>query len=254
MGRSFTAASSQYLQALSPALSGFNAGIPFCTICCWFYPTANIQEGLVQVGGTNYGWGIRYISSLNNYGAFTGTDVGGFGEARSTAQVQNVWAHVAGVWYLNSSAQASIDLYINGLKVKTDLGTSGTTTVNRTAIGAFWNGAGYQDYATGYIAEAAIWNTPLTSAELYLLGKEALSPLALVTRQANLKGYWPLQGGNGNTELDLSNGHRSLFGVNVPPRGPHPFIQPYARRFQAERFAPAAAPAATARSFAVIVG
>lgn len=267
MARTFAAANSKYLQLAQSVLpTGTRFANFHCALSCWFYPTANIQEGLVAVqkstgGNSLNGWGIRYISALSVYGAYVQSDSGQFSEARGQAQVLNKWAHVMGFWTLVSGTQPWVDIWVNGVgagnqNVELTIGGNfGTITPDKTTIGAEYYNAALGDYATGNIADVSIWYFgdagSLPYDELIQFLAHGGSPLQFPAAAYALRGYWPLRGSN--PELDLSKYRRHLALYNSPAWTPGPALAK-PTDFGQYGFGVPSAPAATARSFAVIVG
>lgn len=113
----------------------------------------------------------------------------------STGTTINVWAHGAGVFNSATDRWAFVN---GGSKVQntTNLTPSG---MNTTRIGA---SAQPSTYASGSIAEVAVWSVGLSDAEMVSLAKGA-SPL--LVRPSALVSYWPVNG-NASPEPDIVGG------------------------------------------------
>ena len=84
---------------------------------------------------------------------------------------------------------------------------------------AYMGGATNNNSMDGYMAEAAVWNVALTSAEVSVLSK-GYSPL--LVRPQSIVSYWPLIGRT-SPEIDLVGGYGMTL-VNAPTTAAHPRI------------------------------
>jgi hypothetical protein len=191
------------------------------TIACWLLTTSlgsdQIFFGVLDNGGANHDQ--FYIGFQNSSGKLFGgatDDSGSFfslivGSAISTS----VWYPV--VWTGTSATNRTIYVLQGGSVVSLNDATNivnNTHGATTTRIGIFNSNL---DPVTGNIAECAVWNVALTSAEAtaYCQGSRAQT-----IRSSALKGYWPL-GGIQSPEPDLSGNKNNgtLTGTN-PAFGP----------------------------------
>lgn len=158
------------------------------TMACWF-KAANVTAAHVLMSiGTNAGaprWQIvenafssQIIQTVSSTAGGSGTSSGGSGT------VSGVWRHFAGVFTSVTSRQAFLD----GAAQTADATSVTITGVNRTLIGARINST-VGAFASGSIAEAAIWNVALNASELASLAK-GIVPLKV--RTPSLVFYAPL--------------------------------------------------------------
>lgn len=146
---------------------------------------------------------------------------GSFGEAATTTGYSaNAWQHACGV-YTSATSRAA---FLNGGGKGTNATNRAPSGLSRTMVGRYNTGAS-NVYSDAAIAEAAIWDTDLTDAEVAILAT-GVSPLFV--RPQNLVFYAPLSGSNG-TEIDLIGG-ASVTWVNSPVKAEHPrIIRPSAK-------------------------
>lgn len=130
----------------------------------------------------------------------------------TTSATLNTWQHACGVWPDIDTRNA----YLNGGGLGADGGSPEPTGLDRTSIGRL--GRDSPDaYFPGRIAEVAIWNVGLTSAEVSILAA-GYSPLFV--RADSLVAYWPLIGRH-DPEIDLIGGlNLSLISTPVPEAHP----------------------------------
>lgn len=146
---------------------------------------------------------------------------GSFGEAATTTGYSaNAWQHACGVFTSATSRAA----FLNGGGKGTNAISRAPSGLSRTMVGRYNAGAS-NVYADAAIAEAAIWDTDLTDAEVAILAT-GVSPLFV--RPQNLVFYAPLSGSNA-TETDIIGG-ASITWVNTPTKAEHPrIIRPSAK-------------------------
>lgn len=122
-------------------------------------------------------------------------------ESSTTTWNDGVWHHVA-IAYDGSSNASGVTLYVDGVD---DTGSTIKDTLSATTDGGADVGIGSRNGTTilpwnGDLAEAATWNAELVSDEIVSLARgSSVSHI----RNANLQGYWPLQGAS-SPEPDLS--------------------------------------------------
>lgn len=197
-------ASSQYAEATSAALTGSLTA----TFAAWYKPSSLTNSAILSCGrsATNDDY---YVLGMDGTGQGYVEVNGGSGSGTAfAAGVSNgVWAHVAGV----QSSATSRTAYVNGAA-----GTPNTTNIgaapaslDRTTIGALIITGSRLSFSGGDIAECAIWNVALTTAEIASLAAGA-SPL--VIRPANLVLYAPLNVA-ASPEQDLRGSLALTFGA-----------------------------------------
>jgi hypothetical protein len=133
----------------------------------------------------------------------------------TTGYTTNTWHHACGVVVSSTERHA----YIDGGSMGSDTANQSFPPVNRTGIACRVSG-GIDVFFDGRIAEAAIWNVALLSAEIAALAK-GMRPLLI--RPQNLVAYWPLVR---DDDLDRWGGYH-LYDYNNPGIGGHsPVIYP----------------------------
>ena len=220
MARSFSSASSQRLYYAGSPVSAF----PFSFVC-WFYPTNTTQNmGLVGFSSTN--------KAANNtcllYGRFSlspkvaayceGTPYGGAYAEATASYTANAWHHAAGVF----TSASSRTVYYNGgnSATNTTTQTPDFTATLETNVGAWYSDTSnaYSLFASGRIAEAAVYNVALTASDVASLAK-GYSPLHV--RPNDLVAYWPLGGHHGQHDNDHWKNRYDLTAVNSPTWADH---------------------------------
>tara|TARA_E500000331_G_scaffold209068_1_gene200468 strand:+ start:2070 stop:2855 length:786 start_codon:yes stop_codon:yes gene_type:complete len=116
------------------------------------------------------------------------------------------WYHVCGVFTSTTSRQ----VYVDGVA-----GTANTVTsepdaadFSHLSIGASQTSGSNANFLYGKIAEVAVWNVALSTAEIDRLKNGSC---ALFVKEENLAGYWPIQGlysasGSTYSEVDFIGG------------------------------------------------
>jgi len=211
---------SSYL-SLDMSGTGPVSSYPF-TMAAWLKPPEEYKDwqGFVLSDGTetarygfgpaNYGrWGI-YVN------AYEQRTAGGFSENYSRTS-PNDWAQATCIFnasgdrklYVNGSG----NLYSNGANI------GATTLTDADIIGiGFGPTAGSNELYKGGMAECAIWNAALTTAEIDTLAS-AVSPLFI--QPDKLIGYWPLGGLYTDSFNDILTGY-NLTATNSPTIFDHP--------------------------------
>ncbi len=232
-GRNFNG-SSQYLNAGSAIVTTQ----PF-TVACWFKVTNTTASHVL--------WSSGVSSNQNRYGlsaagavagdpvrAYSTNTAASIGVASSTAAFSaNTWQHAAGVWVSNSSRS----VYLNGGASASDSTAIGAGTPTETYIGVQSVNGTLQNYASGDIAEVAIWSVALDAAEIGALAKGFRPPQI---RPQSLVSYSPLI-----ADLrDLKRGatwtdHSSTVSTHCRRYG---FLSPFARQWLAFDWLPSRAP------------
>lgn len=181
----------------------------------------------------NY-WIFSWGDTTNTYPMFTTYVATGGGGTMSTRDrddsggstvvtssnnfTEDVWSCMASMWVADNSRK----VYLDGT-VTTNGSTNGTQTlseIDRVTLGAgISGGTGFFLYLTGEMAESALYNVELSTAELDKIC-DGQSPL--LVRPNDLISYWRLIGGDG-PEVDIIGGH-SLTLQNAPVPATHPSI------------------------------
>lgn len=204
MARQFVAASSQKLAVLATPVTAY----PF-TMAAWVYAddvnafysvmhygdkdVANIYWG-IYLAGANTGDPVRIVSRNTTF----------YSNDTTTGFTAGVWFHVAGVWV--SATERYV--YINGGSKGGGTGQSSvlfSAAIDRLSIGVF-DTSSPSGYLNGRVAEAAIWNTNLSDAQVAAL---AAGGLPYTVQGANLAGYWHLFG-NSSPEPDYTANNNAL--------------------------------------------
>jgi hypothetical protein len=173
--------------------------------------------GALGTGHTSIGF-----SNTGAPRAFVVSDAGGAGVATAgAAATDGVWAHIAGV-FTNATSRAA---YLNGGDVGTNATNLAIPTITHQVIGRRQITAP-DNYLTGAVAEAAIWDVALDAAEIAALGK-GICPL--LVRPQSLIAYWPLDRNSfnksgGTVTLDRWKSGYDLNEVNTPTLADHPRI------------------------------
>jgi hypothetical protein len=193
MARLFDDAKSQYLENASAVLSGVPA-----TMVAWMRPDAAVASqavGVYDVSAADQWMDLAIGADRKVYAT---TNAGGQAFARTVALVAlNTWAHIAAVF-------AAVDdrrVYLDGGNKVTDATSKTPAGIDTTSIGRRSTSAPAL-YASGRIAEVAIYNVALTDDEIAELATGA-SPL--LVRPDALVAYWPLSG-HDCPEQDLVGG------------------------------------------------
>lgn len=222
MAIDFTRSSSQYLTASVAPITTTP-----CTLACWFKADdITAQHVLLSVmdDGTGSVDGF-YIQAVGNTAGdpirASVAAAGSFGEAATTTGYSaNTWQHACGV-YTSATSRAA---FLNGDGKGTSAANRAPSGLSRTMVGRYNAGAS-NVYSDAAIAEAAIWDTDLTDAEVAILAT-GVSPLFV--RPQNLVFYAPLSGSNA-TETDIIGG-ASITWINTPTKAEHPrIIRPSAK-------------------------
>lgn len=159
---------------------------PF-TINCWFnLTTISAQRNLVLLHNTTDAYRLGLFTNASNQLVLVAVDSGGTTQTALTAATVS-----ASTWYMATgvfTSSTSRTVYLNAAN-----GTTGTTTRNPTTPTRMLLGAQYTGTTTanlnGSIAEVAIWDAALTTAEISSL---YTTTKASLIRPANLQIYYPL--------------------------------------------------------------
>lgn len=217
MARLFNDGVQQYLEVASPVIATY----PF-TMACWFWSDdATVDQVLVSVadngGGTNY-------HILQAAGTLVGDPIrarsrNGAANADTTAPfVANTWHHACGVFAANNDRRA----YLDGANKGTDNTVSNDAGLDVTSIGRVGDSTP-DDYVSGGIAEAAIWDVALSDGEVAGL---ATGVEARLIRPGALVAYWPLWGLH-SPEIDCATGAYPMTLFNGPTQADHAPVVPF---------------------------
>ena len=185
MGRLFDDVSSEYLRASSAAASG-----PPVTMACWFNTDSTTIQSLIALDYNGSAkrrlWLLLNDSGGSKVGAQTADDFEYPSVYTDNTYSTGVWHHAGAVFASDSLRRASLD---------GQFGSDETTNrplgvIDETMIGVL-RSAGLKYYMSGSIAEAAIWNVALTTAEMEMLAA-GYSPLCLAHRREYLVFYHDL--------------------------------------------------------------
>lgn len=236
MAVSLTSAGGDFLRLGSAVTSG----VPL-TMACWFnMDNITAAHALIWIGdGGSTNRYITLIAAGNVSGdpvrLFIHSHGAGTNIADSTTGYSgSTWHHAAGVVVSMTEAYAFID---GGSKGSDNGGSPNDPFAwDRTTIG-YIDDSTPGSNADGDIAEAAIWDTNLSDAEIAWLATGA-SPLSLTHRLANLVMYKPLIAGTNNEFYNIGG---TFTEQGTPSYVAHaPVMYPTA----AQIFAPIAAAAA----------
>lgn len=229
MARAFTGSSSLYLTASSSPVSDSPL-----TMSIWVYPTNLTVDWmgffvLANSARTQY-YEIRTLSyfdyrpMLYAAGSTTASQT-----IHSSLMSANTWQHLAAV----AVSQSERRFYFNGSAATPSFTSIGTTTPTLVDVGAgLWAGSRSR-YARAWIAEAAIWDAALSSAEILSL-RDRASPF--LVRPGSLVSYWPIVGRTsperrliGDIDLTVNGSpaaqpHPTIY---RPMRLVHPQVKPY---------------------------
>lgn len=216
MARLFDDASSQYLTRSGAAVTA-----PPFTMACWFYSDdALIEQVLLSLSDTAtntqfFRLGLRGDTAGDH--AEIQTRSGGTADfvETSTGYSVNTWHHACGVW----TSSASRAVYLDGGGAGTSSASVTPSGLDNTNIGATVR-LNTNQFMSGRVAEAAIWDVALDAAEVAALAK-GFSPLLI--RPQSLVAYWPLVG-NDSPELDRWKNGYDLTLTNAPTKADHPRI------------------------------
>jgi hypothetical protein len=193
------------------------------TMSCAFFPTLDAAEQMLMAIANNatdtdyFALTARLDDAGDPLEAQTRSTAAGFEFLETTNSITlNAWNIGVGVWRTTTDRS----IYLNGLTGSAD-GTTDITpaSLNRFAIARNPRSSDNQNL-TGRIAEAAMWNVALDTAEVAALCK-GVSPRLI--RPQSLVGYWPCFA-NDASELDRSENANNLTLAGAPTKGEHPRV------------------------------
>lgn len=166
------------------------------------------------------------LGSANTVQALTGDASSTNQGITSTTITGGVWFHACGVFASATSRAA----YLNGGGKGTNATSRTPSGIDRTSIGCGDGSAASTPFApsgTGDIAEAAIWNTALSDADVVSL---ALGIHPFLVHPEALVAYWPLIGAY-SPEINLKSNAAVLTMQGTLTASAHPrMFMPRARR------------------------
>ena len=202
MAREFNGSSSNYLNVGAAPVTD----VPM-TLACWAYPhNASTFGVLMSIGDANGNSEVllglagnlagdqAYVHSRNS----AGSSASAYGGTYTT----NSWQHVCGV--LRTATDREV--YLDGASKATNTLSSVLSGLDQFRIG-FRAMLGANSPFDGYVAEAGVWDTDLSVAEIAALAKGVAPSLI---RPSNLVGYWPIVRGledqfGGNTLSEVGS-------------------------------------------------
>lgn len=213
MARSFDDASSQYLSgSLTQALP--------LTMACWFYPTRTDANGIVmslsKAGGTERLY-LTWAPTNTRVEAGAINSGGSSGSALYTltpASYVNTWALLVGRFESTTSRYVSINTSTPAQNITT-ISAAPDTAVIAARISA----GSYGAYFDGYVANAAVWNVSLSTADIVNLYNSGIGADPRSVRPDALVAYWPLVNGDGDQDY-WGNAHLTASGS--PTYAQHP--------------------------------
>ena len=137
------------------------------------------------------------------------------GSTTAGALTPGTWAHAGAVFSTYENRVA----YLDGVAATANLSIRSPSSVNVTNIGYEETSAGGALFWDGDLAELAVYDAALTTAEMLILSK-GISPLFV--RPSNLVGYWPFIG-NTSPEIELINRY-ALTLTGPPTKSAHPRV------------------------------
>ena len=181
------------------------------SISAWIYPlTFGTAVVRVIVNRGSVRFTVRTVSGI-------GFSISGatalFYTGTNNTIVINTWQHVSVTW-AGTTASSGVSIRVNAATISTSFAQAGSAlTDNAVApltIGGLSSGA---QVFPGYISEVAIWNTVLTSAQIFTLSRTGRRGLPLTVQTANLISYWPLEDVANGSSGDLIT-FRDAWGTN----------------------------------------
>jgi hypothetical protein len=174
--------SNQYIIASTTPVTA----APF-TVSGWIYPTSTaVGHGMIGIttasGAASFRSQLVGTSAIARIGSFVQST--GSNANSTTTWGANSWHHIIGVF----ASSTSRTVYLNNGGSATNTVSSAPSGVDRIVIGALINASAFFNYTNGYIADIAIWNTALNTAEIAGLSK-SISPSLI--RPQNLVFYAP---------------------------------------------------------------
>jgi hypothetical protein len=199
--------STQYVDMGAAALLSIGANAPMA-LCCWinFATLAGTQTFLGKgFDGTNTAYMFQQGGGALIFGSFGPSVVNGttWTSTWSTGQ----WHHCYGDYTGSGGTPASTwRIYIDGGSVATTFNTIGPIVTGRDFVAGAVNSSGgtpFLQLFTGCMADAALFNGPLTNIEISGLAAGSIRPNSSMSQ--TLLGYWPLNG-TSSPEPDNSSG------------------------------------------------
>lgn len=174
MARSFNSITPDYLQVENAPVTA-----PPLTLACWFSGDQGVLLNVCDGTATDRGFSLL-VTSTQVVRVATGNRVAD----STTTFTDNMWNHACGV-ITSPTLRAA---FLNGGGKGTNTQNNVPSEPNRTSLGRYNDFTPGNNY-TGNIAEAGIWNTNLTDAEVAILAAGYAPPFV---RPSNLVFYLPL--------------------------------------------------------------
>lgn len=214
MARNFAYLSEQYLINGNAVVTA----VPL-TMVAFVYTNDDVadDQGILQIAdvSSNIIWfdiDLYYNGGSKNFRAVS-IGAGNAQAISSNSYSADTWYHVGGVF----TNPTSRNIYVDGISRGSNSTSSTPTGLDQTAIGMFRDDTPRAPF-DGYLAEAAVYSTNLTAAEMAILAM-GMSPLAV--RPQNLVAYWPLYG-NLSPEPDWLENKYNMTLTNGPTKADHP--------------------------------
>lgn len=182
------------------------------TLCAWIYPEgfaagSDPDWGDVIAGKLDSGIG-SYLFYVNGGGSnvvvlkYKNSTSTYWGVGTTSLSV-NTWYYVCAV--CDSSAN-KLYVYVNGVQEGNDSPTAWPTNTATFEIGR-QNGGSYSYYFNGKIANVALWNTALSTAQINQIYLSKIRGIELQIAPSNLVGYWPLDDQPDGTSFDADTAY-----------------------------------------------
>lgn len=221
MARNFLSASTQYIVAtVAPPVTA-----PPFTMAAWAKPQATTVNGIVLGFFDSASTTIRYelqCRSTNAVRALHG-DGTTVGSATTTATgTTGTWQHCCAVFSATNSRTA----YINGANPITETTSvaNSMASLNRISSGRSTASAGALNF-NGDIAEAAVWDVALNTAEIASL---AAGTNPKLIRPQNLLLYVPIYGAaSPEPNLTIAGSTYNMTLTNSPATAAHVYTSPH---------------------------
>lgn len=222
MSRSFdtTQTGANRESLLAPPSSVYNNLSTF-TYAFWTY-TKSISPTNSQFffskGDANNGIGQEIFArgATNTLQALVSRTTGAAFSRSVVALPFNQWVHIAMTY---NGIGSQVRIFINGLEVVYFQQVVGSGALsNNSAFGLNIGSAPLVPSTDGYIAEFAVWNTPLSPAEIASIAASTTGYLGVAATDP--VGYWHMCG-TASPEPDVSgNGNHAVLSSNPPTLGP----------------------------------
>lgn len=223
MARSFNGGSTAYLVNTSFPKTVYDSGFTVAVRQKSATDAASTAGLLASRSGTTAsgaGWAFKW-EQWNNTGKL-GCTIYYAGDAASTinsptSECSLVMTHDSGT---------SCTIYQDTTSSSFSTATLGTCESDGIVIGSIYANSTYSDAYTGVLAEAAIWDTVLSAADVAILA-DGYAPTFV--KPANLLSYWPLFG-RASTEPDVWGSYPLTVGAGATQSAHPRIIYPSSRQ------------------------